>query len=73
MSPLAPRLSGRELIKRLSQHGFLVARIRGSYHYLKHSDGRSTVVPVHGNEPIGVGLFSKILRDTELSKVELLP
>ena len=35
MSPLAPRLSGRELIKRLSQHGFLVARIRGSYHYLE--------------------------------------
>jgi len=30
---------------------------------LKHSDGRSTVVPVHSGETVGVGLMSKIQND----------
>jgi predicted RNA binding protein YcfA (HicA-like mRNA interferase family) len=39
---------------------------------LRHPDGRATVVPVHAGETIGPGLLSKILRDTDLSKKELL-
>jgi predicted RNA binding protein YcfA (HicA-like mRNA interferase family) len=52
--------------------GFIVERQRGSHVFLKHEDGRATVVPVHSGETIGPGLLSKILRDVEMTKEELL-
>jgi predicted RNA binding protein YcfA (HicA-like mRNA interferase family) len=67
-----PSFDGRKLIKTLQRKGFEVVRIRGSHHFLRHPDGRATVVPVHAKETIGVGLFHKILRDCELSIEELL-
>jgi len=71
MSPKAPRLTGRNLIKRLSDKGFVVSRIRGSHHFMKHPDGRATVVPVHRGETIIPGLLAKILRDVELESKDL--
>ena len=47
------------------------SRAQGSHHYLRHQDGRSTVVPVHAGETIGRGLLAKILRDTELARADL--
>ena len=35
---------------------------------MKHPDGRSTVVPIHGRETIGVGLMSKIQRDVGIDR-----
>lgn len=67
-----PRITGRKFIKALRKAGFEVIRIKGSHHYLRHSDGRTTVVPVHSKENIGVGLFHKILRDCELTINEFL-
>ncbi len=66
-----PRVTGRALITALKRVGFKDIRTKGSHHYLRHSDGRSTVVPVHAGEDIGPGLLSKILRDTDLSQDEL--
>ena len=65
------RLRAKELIKMLARIGFDVVRIKGSHHFLKHTDGRTTVVPVHSGEIIGPGLLSKILRDCELTKEDL--
>jgi predicted RNA binding protein YcfA (HicA-like mRNA interferase family) len=62
-----PQISGKKLISILKRAGFEVIRIKGSHHFLRHTDGRSTVVPVHRNETIGVGLFHKILKDCEIS------
>ena len=67
-----PRLSGQELITVLAKIGFEVARMRGGHRFLRHPDGRTTVVPVHAGEIIGPGLFSKILRDCELSREEFV-
>lgn len=44
-----PRPTGKELIAAL-QKGFSVVRIKGSHHFLKHANGRVTVVPVHAGE-----------------------
>jgi predicted RNA binding protein YcfA (HicA-like mRNA interferase family) len=66
-----PSISGKDLIAALKKAGFTVTRIKGSHHFLQHADGRVTVVPVHGNETIGTGLMSKILRDCELSRADL--
>jgi predicted RNA binding protein YcfA (HicA-like mRNA interferase family) len=67
----SPRLTGAELTAALGRAGFVIARIRGSHHFLRHADGRHTVVPVHSGETIGPGLFSKILRDCQISVEEL--
>lgn len=66
-----PALTGKELIKALSEAGFEVIRVKGSHHVLRHADGRSTVVPVHAGEIIGPGLLNKILRDCEVTKEQL--
>jgi predicted RNA binding protein YcfA (HicA-like mRNA interferase family) len=67
-----PRLTGKELIKILKSKGFVVVRIKGSHHILKNSEGKVTVIPVHGNEVIGAGLLAKILADCEIRKEDLL-
>lgn len=66
------RITGKELIGALEESGFEVARSKGSHFFLRHPDGRSTSVPVHAGETIGPGLLSKILRDTKLSRDDLL-
>ena len=67
-----PSLTGKEIVSLLKKGGFIVERQRGSHVFLKHEDGRATVVPVHSGETIGPGLLSKILRDVEMTKEELL-
>jgi predicted RNA binding protein YcfA (HicA-like mRNA interferase family) len=67
-----PRITGREVIAALRKAGFEVARIKGSHHFLRHTDGRGTVVPVHSGETIGPGLLAAILRDCEIGRDELL-
>lgn len=62
-----PRVTGAELVSALERVGFRVLRIKGSHHFLRHEDGRSTVVPVHSGEDIGPGLLHKILRDCQLT------
>lgn len=62
--------SGKELISILQNLGFETIRIKGSHHFLKHVDGRKTIIPIHSNEDIGIGLFMKILRDINLTKEE---
>ena len=70
--PKLPKLKGKELIKILSLHGFDVIRIKGSHHFLRHNDGRCTVVPVHAGETLGPGVLLQILKDTELDRADLL-
>ena len=66
-----PALTGKDLIAALARAGFEVIRIKGSHHYVRHPDGRSTVIPVHAGETIGPGLMAKILKDCEISRKEL--
>jgi predicted RNA binding protein YcfA (HicA-like mRNA interferase family) len=66
-----PVLTGKELLSILKKAGFEVLRIKGSHHFIRHADGRSTVVAVHSGETIGPGLFAKILRDCDLTREQL--
>ena len=65
-----PRITGQQVIAALRKAGFQVIRIKGSHHFLAHSDGRHTVVPVHRGETIGPGLLSQVLRDVEITRDE---
>lgn len=68
---ILPGIAGKELVAALRKAGFEVVRTKGSHHFLRHADGRTTVVPVHAGETIGPGLISKILRDCDLGRDEL--
>ena len=65
------QVSPREIIRALTSLGFTETRITGSHHRIAHPDGRKTSVPIHGNEPIGIGLLTKIIRkDIKMDKKE---
>jgi predicted RNA binding protein YcfA (HicA-like mRNA interferase family) len=64
-------VSGKTLIAVLKRIGFEEIRVKGSHRFLKHQDGRTTVVPVHSNETLGPGLLASILRDVKLSRTGL--
>jgi predicted RNA binding protein YcfA (HicA-like mRNA interferase family) len=66
-----PAITGKHLIKALKKIGFEVVRSKGSHHFLQHSDGRCTVVPVHTGETIGRGLLAQIMRDCEITPEDL--
>lgn len=66
-----PAVTGNRLIKALKKLGFDEVRSRGSHHFLKHPDGRCTVVPSHAGENIGRGLMAQIMRDCEITAEDL--
>lgn len=72
MSEKLPVISGKDFIKLLESIGFIVIRINGSHHRLKHADGRITTVPVHKNDSLPKGLLRKILREDIEITVETL-
>jgi predicted RNA binding protein YcfA (HicA-like mRNA interferase family) len=67
-----PSLTGEQIVKALLRNGFTIIRQKGSHVYLRDSEGKSTVVPVHKGEPLGKGLLKKIMRDVELERDDLL-
>jgi predicted RNA binding protein YcfA (HicA-like mRNA interferase family) len=66
-----PAVTGKQMISALSQIGFFVQRVKGSHHFLRHDDGRTTVIPVHAGDTLGSGILLKILKDCGLTREEL--
>lgn len=62
-------ISSKDMVKILEGLGFNEIRQRGSHKSFRHKDGRTTVVPFHG-EDLGRGLIRKILKDIEISPDE---
>ena len=56
----------------MGKAGFQVLRQKGSHIYLKHPDGRATIVPLHKGESVGRGLLRKIMKDADLGRGEFL-
>jgi predicted RNA binding protein YcfA (HicA-like mRNA interferase family) len=58
-----PAISGKAFLKFLEAIGFVIVRVNGSHHRLKHPDSRVTTVPVHKNQVLPKGLLRKIIRE----------
>jgi predicted RNA binding protein YcfA (HicA-like mRNA interferase family) len=71
MSPKLPRITGRQPVAALGRMGFETVRVRGSHHFLRHPDGRATVVAVHSGETVDPGLLGKILRASQVTREHL--
>ena len=59
-------IPSKDMVKLLKNLGFDEIRQKGSHKNFRHKDGRTTVIPFHG-EDLGRGLIRKILKDIELS------
>ena len=70
MSKKLPILSGREIIKALVKIGFIPVRQKGSHVFLRHIDGRRTVVPLH--DEVNMSTLMDIVEQTKLTKEEFL-
>jgi predicted RNA binding protein YcfA (HicA-like mRNA interferase family) len=71
VSEKLPVLSGKELIKILSRAGFVPTRqSRGSHVFLRHPDGRTTVVPLH--DELSRRLLVGILAEINMTREEFV-
>ena len=67
MADRLPMLKARDIMRALSLLGFKPVRQSGSHIFFQHLDGRTALVPRHGGEDIGRGLFRRILKEIELT------
>ncbi|MBA3630599.1 MAG: type II toxin-antitoxin system HicA family toxin [Actinobacteria bacterium] len=65
MSPSLPVVSGAEVARALTKAGFAHVSQRGSHMKLRHSDGRTAIVPLH--RELARGTLRSILRQANLS------
>jgi len=65
-------ISGKAFGKLLERHGWELKRIGGSHHvYGKQGYSARISVPVHGNEPLKIGLLRHFLKLAGISEHEL--
>ena len=66
--PLKPA----RLVKMLAEFGYHPLRQKGSHLILKNELGKTTVVPMHGNEEIDISLIRSILRECGIELEDFL-
>jgi len=54
------------MCKLVENIGFVAIRQRGSHKFYRHSDGRTTVIPMHAGD-LDRSLIRKILKDIEIT------
>jgi len=69
--PPVPSLRGERAVRALEKAGFKVARVAGSHHIMRHSDGRGTTVPVHPGRDVAKGTLRAILADAGMTVEQL--
>jgi len=70
--PRLPSLDGWEVIRILGKAGFKQVRQKVSHVFMRHPDGRTTLVPVHKGRDIDRGLLRKIIRDADMEHDEFM-
>lgn len=56
------------MLKILKLLNFELLRTKGSHHfYYNKETGKTTVVPVHNNEVLGIGILREIIKDIDIS------
>ena len=65
-------ISVSRLIDFLEFNGYRFIRSKGTSHSIYGNGQISVPVPIHGKKDIGEDLISQILRETNISKAELL-
>ena len=65
-------VSGKAFAALLERRGWRLLRVHGSHHiYGKEGSIVRLSVPIHGNQPLKVGLLKHLLKLAQLSETEL--
>lgn len=72
MSHSVPVLKPREVVAILRTLGFRRIRQEGSHARFRHSDGRTTTVPIHVGRDITPSLLRKIAKDIGMTRHEFV-
>ena len=62
----------RELIKFLENNGYAFVRSKGGSHHIYGNGIHSVPIPIHGSKDFGEDFIRIVLRETGISKRELL-
>ena len=66
------QVSGKEFIRILQKRGWCLKRINGSHHiFTKEGHQERIVIPVHGNQPLKIGLLKHQMKIAELTEADL--
>jgi predicted RNA binding protein YcfA (HicA-like mRNA interferase family) len=66
------QISGKDFCKLLESRGWLLKRVSGSHHVLTKAGQRERVViPVHGNQPLKIGLLKAQMKISGIEEHEL--
>ena len=66
------QVSGKDFIRILQRKGWTLVRIKGSHHIFTKPDHRERiVVPVHGNQPLKIGLLKAQMKLAGLVEADL--
>ncbi len=67
MSPKSPRLTAKQVIKQLKEHGFMEVKQTGSHLKLFNPLTRKTaIVPIHSSKIIPIGTLKSIEKQFEV-------
>ena len=65
-------LSGKELARLLERKGWNLLRVQGSHHiYGTPDSGVRLSVPIHGNQPLKIGLLKHLIKTAGISEHDL--
>jgi predicted RNA binding protein YcfA (HicA-like mRNA interferase family) len=66
------QVSGKDLCRAVQRKGWALARIKGSHHvFTKEGRQERIVIPVHGNQPLKIGLLRSQMKIAGLSENEI--
>ena len=66
------QISGKEFVRLVQKRGWMLKRITGSHHILtKQGHQERLVIPVHGNQPLKIGLLKHQMKIAGLAEADL--
>ena len=67
--PKIPSMSSKEFFNKLLAYGCVLIRVSGSHHKIRNtSNGKTTVIPIHGGKDIDRNFMVAILAQLGISK-----
>lgn len=66
------QISGKELAKAVQRKRWILARVKGSHHiFTKEGHRERIVIPIHGNQPLKIGLLRSLMKIADLAEDEV--
>ncbi|MDH5587788.1 MAG: type II toxin-antitoxin system HicA family toxin [Nitrospirota bacterium] len=66
------QVTGKDLAIAIKRKGWQLARVKGSHHvFTKEGRRERIVIPVHGSQPLKIGLLRSLMKIAELEESDL--